>query len=315
MNIIIMGGAGFIGTNLALKLAQRESKERIIIVDTHNEYFHEELFRNYDNIIYEVSLFDSRADYETILKKYKVDIVFNLVSTTFPSNANKNIAQEINSNVEFSSRLFEACVNCQVKRVVFISSGGTVYGINSQCPISEEAPLNPINSYGFQKMSIEKLLYIYKYVYGLEYVICRLSNPYGPYQRPNGLLGVITTFIYKAIKKEPLIVYGDGSVVRDFLYIDDAINCLCKLSFEKLEYEIYNVGSGVGVDINTIISYINEVLGYHSEVIYDKARNVDVPMNYLDVSRYESEFGRIQQVDLREGINITHNYLRLLDAQ
>ena len=121
------------------------------------------------------------------------------------------------------------CIRCGVKKVVFVSSGGTVYGKEVDCPLKEKTATNPISSYGVQKITIEKLLYLYRYMYGLDYRIIRLANPYGPYQRPNGVLGAVTTFTYKALKGDEITVYGDGSVVRDFIYIDDAIRAIMKI--------------------------------------------------------------------------------------
>lgn len=106
---------------------------------------------------------------------------------------------------------------------------GQVYGKEVDCPLKEKTATNPISSYGVQKVTIEKLLYLYRYMYGLDYRIIRLANPYGPYQRPNGVLGAVTTFTYKALKGDKIVVYGDGSVVRDFIYIDDAIRAIMKI--------------------------------------------------------------------------------------
>lgn len=151
------------------------------------------------------------------------------MSTTVPTTSNQHISQELVSNVIFSANLFEACIRCDVKKVVFVSSGGTVYGKEVDCPLKEKTATNPISSYGVQKITIEKLLYLYRYMYGLDYRIIRLANPYGPYQRPNGVLGAVTTFTYKALKGDEITVYGDGSVVRDFIYIDDAIRAIMKI--------------------------------------------------------------------------------------
>ena len=118
-----------------------------------------------------------------------------------------------------------------MKKIIFISSGGTIYG-EGKCPLSEEAPTNPITTYGIQKLTIEKIIYLYSYIHGIDYRIVRMANPYGPYQRPNGKLGAVTTFTYKALKNEMIEIYGDGTNVRDYIYIDDAIAAIINVAMK-----------------------------------------------------------------------------------
>lgn len=147
-----------------------------------------------------------------------------------------------------------------MKKVVFISSGGTVYGKESSCPLSENTPTNPISSYGVQKITIEKLLYLYNYMYGLDYRIIRLANPYEPYQRPDGVLGAVTTFTYKALKGEKINVYGDGSVIRDFIYIQDAVRAIIKVVNGESEHHVFNLGCGYGTSIKKLLETIENLV-------------------------------------------------------
>ena len=221
MKNLLLGAAGFIGTNLAIELA-KNPKNKLTLVDRNKDYFKTVVKMNIGNINVMESNLTFDMDFDSILKGQ--DVVYHLVSTTVPTTSNQHISQELVSNVIFSANLFEACIRCGVEKVVFISSGGTVYGKESDCPLKEKTATNPISSYGVQKITIEKLLYLYRYMYGLDYRIIRLANPYGPYQRPNGVLGAVTTFTYKALQGEDITVYGDGSVVRDFIYADAAGN-------------------------------------------------------------------------------------------
>lgn len=308
MNITILGAAGFIGTNLSLNLA-RDQKNNLLLVDQNLDYFARELKNNYDNIKMIESDFDKTTDFEKILEGQ--DIVYHLVSTSIPSNSNMKISEELTSNVVTTAVLLDACVKMNIKRLVFISSGGTVYGKSISCPINEDESLKPISSYGLQKVTIEKLLYLYRYIYGLDYRIIRLSNPYGPYQRPNGVLGALTTFTYKALSNDEITVYGDGSVVRDYIYIDDAIRAILNIVNSDSSYKLYNIGCGYGTSINQLLTIISESLGRKLNVKYTQGRKVDVPVNYLDISRFEREFGKIQTVSLSEGIHKTADFLRL----
>lgn len=306
MNILILGAAGFIGTNLTLNLSKNKD-DKITLVDKNKEYFVNIEKKCLKNVtIKEVSL-DEKMDFSILDGQ---DIVYHLVSSNVPTTSNQHISLDIQANVLFSSYLFDACVEHSVKKVVFISSGGTVYGKEATCPLSEETPTNPISSYGIQKITIEKLLYLYNYMYGLDYRIIRLANPYGPYQRPNGVLGAVTTFTYKAIKREEIQVYGDGSVVRDYIYIDDAINAIIKVVNGENKHHTFNLGCGYGTSIKELLLTIEKALGIELKIVYRAGRTVDVPVNYLDISRYEKYYGKLNPISLEEGIKRTAKFMK-----
>ncbi|WP_406545443.1 NAD-dependent epimerase/dehydratase family protein [Succinimonas sp.] len=307
MNIIILGGAGFIGTNLAISLS-KDKYNITQLVDKQLEYFVNIKSLNLPNMVYKCSPLSVNCDYDDLIKKQ--DVVYHLLSTTVPTTSNQHISEELNENVTLSAKIFEACVRQSVKKVVFISSGGTVYGKESECPLNEKTPTNPITAYGLQKITIERLLYLYNYMYGLDYRIIRLSNPYGPYQRPNGVLGAVTTFTYKALKGEDIQVYGDGSVVRDFIYIDDAVKGIQTIVNGTDRHHTFNLGCGYGTSIKQVLDTIERTLGIAVKVKYTEARKVDVPVNYLDITRYETAYGSLNPLTLEEGIKNTAKFMK-----
>ena len=307
MRVLLLGAAGFIGTNLTIELAKKREDE-ITLVDKKKDFFMPINNMHLNNIhIVEASL-TVDMDFDSILKDQ--DVVYHLVSTTVPTTSNQHISQELVSNVIFSANLFEECIRCGVKKVVFISSGGTVYGKEVDCPLKEKTATNPISSYGVQKITIEKLLYLYRYMYGLDYRIIRLANPYGPYQRPNGVLGAVTTFTYKALKGDEITVYGDGSVVRDFIYIDDAIRAIMKIVNGENKHRTFNLGCGYGTSIKQVLETIEKALGIKLNVSYLEGRRVDVPVNYLDISRYEKYYGALNPISLEDGIKKTADFMK-----
>ena len=306
MRILILGAAGFIGTNLVIELA-KDKKNIITVVDRDRLFFKSIEDLNISNLSIVQSDLLMETDYEELVCGQ--DIVYHLLSTTVPTTSNQQISEELKANVILSANLFEACIKQKVKKVVFISSGGTVYGKESKCPLSEKTPTNPITSYGIQKVSIEKLLYLYNYVHGLDYRIVRLANPYGPYQRPNGVLGAVTTFTYKALKNEEIIVYGDGSVVRDFIFIDDAIRGIQKIANGDSMYHIFNLGCGYGTSIKQVLNTIEKVLDVRLNIKYTEARKVDVPVNYLDINRFETAYGSLNPISLEDGIKNTAEFM------
>lgn len=306
MKITIIGAAGFIGTNLT-KALLKNPENSLRVVDNDIKYFTNLTDSELSRCEVLASTFDVNTDFNTLVRDQ--DIVYHLVSTTVPSTSNQHIPQELVANVVATSMLLEACVSEKVRRIVFMSSGGTVYGQDEQSPIIEESVTTPISSYGLQKITIEKLMYLYNYMYGLDYRVIRLANPYGPYQRPNGVLGAVTTFTYKALHDEPITVYGDGSVIRDFIFIDDAIAAIIKIAESDCDERVFNVGSGSGTSIAQLLDAISVSLHKKLNVNYQASRPVDVPINFLNVNRFQHLFGPIVHVSLTEGIKKTALFL------
>lgn len=307
MNVSILGAAGFIGTNLAIHLSKLDNIN-LTLVDKSKELFAHINKLELKNIKIMESDFSEDIDFDSLLLGQ--DIVYHLVSTTVPTTSNQYIPQELKANVVTSAKLFEACVRCGVGKVAFISSGGTVYGKESACPLNEDTATYPISSYGIQKVTIEKLLYLYHYMYNLDYRVIRLANPYGPYQRPNGMLGAVSTFTYKALRDEEIVVYGDGSVIRDFIYIDDAVKGIVNIVNGENKHRIFNLGSGYGTDIKTVLNTIQRALNKSLNISYKKGRRVDLSVNYLDISRYEKAYGDLDPIQLFDGVLKTANFMK-----
>lgn len=307
MKVLLLGAAGFIGTNLTLKLAE-DTGNQLTLVDRDRLFFEPIHKMNLKNITIIESDFSEKTDFDKILSGQ--EIVYHLASTNIPTTSNQQIPEELSANIVVTARMLEACVRCGVKKVVFISSGGTVYGNVPECPLHEDLATNPISSYGIQKITIEKLLYLYQYMHGLDYRVVRLANPYGPYQRPNGLLGAVTTFTYKALRNEEILVYGDGRVVRDFIYIDDAVRGIVTIANGESKYKTFNLGCGYGTSIKEVLEIIHEALDVDEKIIYQDARKVDVAENYLDISRYEKEYGSLNPLSMREGVLLTAEFLK-----
>ncbi len=307
MRIVLLGATGFIGTNLTIKLAEDPANDIVVVGRNRAHYKDIESF-GFENVRFVRSDLTTETGFDELVGG--ADTVYHLLCSIVPTTSNIHIPEELRTNVLLSANLFEACVRQGVRKVVFLSSGGTVYGREAKCPITEDTPTNPITSYGVQKITIEKLLYLYNYMYGLDYRIVRLSNPYGPYQRPNGILGAVTTFTYKALRGEEIKVYGDGSVVRDFIFIDDAVRGILKIVNGETEHRTYNLGSGYGTSIKTVLQTIEDVLGTRLIVNFSDARPVDVPVNYLDIQRFEKAFGKLNPLDLGTGIGMTAEFMR-----
>ena len=274
MNYLLLGGTGFLGSNLAIALARGED-HTVTVTGRSAASFAPLQALGLEALRFRAGEMTPEAEYESLVAEQ--DVVFHLVSTTVPATANQHIAQEL---------------TC--------AAG----------PIPETAPTDPISSYGVQKLTIEKLLQLFHHMYALDYRIVRLANPYGPYQRPNGIQGLVTNLTYRALRGETVQVYGDGSVVRDYLYVDDAVRGILNIAGDEPGERLYNLGSGTGTSILGVIAAIEHVLGIRLPIEYRPARSVDVPVNVLDISRYERRFGPLQPLGLEEGIARTADFLR-----
>ena len=292
MNNLILGSSGFIGRNLRKKLEQR--KESVTLFD---RFIDEDTRALYKNRCF-CGEFSETTKFDEILEG--VDRVYHLISTTIPSS-NIPIVDEIRQNINPTIQLLESCVRNHVKDIIFVSSGGTVYGKTRMVPFREEDETDPICSYGIQKLMIEKYLYLYHHLYGLHYKVVRLANPYGPGQNPNGIQGAVTTFTYKAVADDLIKIYGNGKVVRDYIYIDDAIEGILNIADNK-KYDVVNLGCGQGYDLIKVIQTLEDILDKKLHVEYSPGRKVDVPFNVLNIDRY-NEISQHHRFDtLEEGI-------------
>ncbi len=304
MNILLIGATGFIGTNLALKLSNGNDKLFLLSMKIDNEY--KELFID-KNVEFIETNITNETNFDSITKN--IDTVYHLFCSCVPANSNLNIKKNIINDVEITINLLDSMVKNNSKKIIFISSGGAIYGNNNFAP-NETTPTNPITAYGIQKNTIEKLLFMYQYNYGLDYRIIRLSNPYGKYQKPNSGQGLISTFVYNAMNNLELNIYGDGTNVRDYIYIDDAINGIINIAGDNSLYKIYNLGSGKGTSINEIVNYIKIYVNSDVDIKNTDKRISDVKSIILEISRYAKEFGNPVNIDIEKGIKDLYKHLK-----
>jgi UDP-glucose 4-epimerase len=229
-----------------------------------------------------------------------MDYVFHMICTSLP--ANENAIAEIEENVLPTLRLLEACQQNAVRKVVFISSGGSVYGPGKTDRIPETHPTEPICPYGIHKLGLEKYLHAYWHLYGMDYAVMRLSNPYGERQNPSKPQGVIAAFIARTLSGQPVEIWGDGSIVRDFVYEwDVAKAAVCLADYQGPE-KVFNIGSGRGYSLNEVIGIIEQAADRKVNKRMRPGRRQDVPVNILDITKAQQVLGWQPEVDLTEGI-------------
>ncbi|MGE4369100.1 MAG: NAD-dependent epimerase/dehydratase family protein [Burkholderiaceae bacterium] len=293
---LVLGGCGFIGRHLALALAQQG--EHVAVADiVPPPAALAEIIPAFHTVSPEFS------DWSSLLDAY--DVIHHCAWSTIPRTANENPLKDIDDNLKGLVRLLEAMRPFPGKRLVFASSGGTVYGRLRQIPVPEDHPLAPITAYGASKVSAETYLGFYRGCYGIDCRVARISNPFGAGQNPRGGQGAVSTFLFQALQNEEITIWGDGSVVRDYIHIADLVAGLVRLSevsFPDNEtLPVFNIGSGHGVSLNAIIDTLRTRLQLHPQVTYLPGRAFDVPVSVLDITKAESVLGWHPRLSLEEG--------------
>jgi UDP-glucose 4-epimerase len=251
---------------------------------------------------------------EVLSALQEADTVFHLVHTTVPGSSMAAPSYDVESNVAASVRWLSRLGETGVRRIIFVSSGGTVYGLPQKNIMDENHPTDPICSYGISKLAIEKYLAMYATMAGVDYLILRPSNVYGEGQHQHHGQGVIGVLIDRALHGQPLEVWGTGEHVRDYLYITDLIEALSRLRTYAGPRRVFNVSSGKGYSILDIIEILGRQLGQLPEVKHISPRGYDVPVNVLDSSLLRSEMGWKPRVMLEEGIARLVRWLRAKDS-
>ncbi|MFC5531030.1 NAD-dependent epimerase/dehydratase family protein [Cohnella yongneupensis] len=304
MNCLVLGGGGFIGTHICEGLL-REGHHVRVLGRTQPDKANKLILDNVEWIMGDFS------NLETIKKSMmNIDIIFHLVSTTNPKTSNDSPIIDMSSNVIPTLQLLDAAKDQGIKKIIFASSGGTVYGKPSIIPIPETHPTFPTSSYGIHKLTVEKYLHMYFELYGLDYSVMRISNPYGEGQLPDRGQGVVATFLNRSLKNEKIEIWGDGSVIRDYIYISDVVSAAIKLLDYEGKEKIFNIGSGVGKTLIELIEIIEHVANTTLNVNYIGGRKLDVPVNVLDIQRAKKLLLWEPKMSLFEGIERTKLMLK-----
>jgi UDP-glucose 4-epimerase len=238
-----------------------------------------------------------------------VDLVVHLASGSLPQSSNRNPHDDVGVNLLGALNLLEASRSAGVQRLLVVSSGGTVYGIPQQVPISEDHPTDPLCSYGITKLAIEKYVALYRQLHGLDGLVLRLANPYGERQRLDASQGVVPVFLGRALRFEPLEIWGDGSTVRDFLHISDVVSALLAACRYEGPERLFNIGSGTGLSLRELVSLLEQELERSLEVHYQEGRSFDVPTNVLCIDRANHCLGWRPKVTAVEGLHRFHQSL------
>lgn len=239
------------------------------------------------------------------------EVVFHLLGGSTPESSNADPLSDLNAGAGGTLSLLEICRAEGVRKIVFASSGGTVYGIPRAVPILETAATDPISAYGVNKLAVEKYLHLYRFLHGIDHAILRISNPFGRYQNPWRRQGLVASTMLKLMTGAEVEIWGDGSVVRDYIYIDDLIDIFLRATLYEGPVRVFNAGSGVGMTVNEVVDGVARVLGVaEPRKIYKPSRPADVPVNVLDITRARTELGWAPATPWHEAVRATEGWLR-----
>ena len=305
MKVVIFGGGGFIGSSIADRLLLDGHELRIFERPRVASY---RKFAESERVEWVAGDLSSIHDVSDAISG--VDIVLHLVSTTLPKSSNDDPIYDVQSNVVATLQMLNAMVAHNVRKIVFISSGGTVYGKPMYLPIDENHPTDPLVSYGITKLAIEKYLQMYSHLYGIRAITLRVANPYGERQRIETAQGAVGVFLHHALKGLPIEIWGDGSVTRDYLHVSDVAEAFVRAMDYSGTKSFFNISSGAGTSLNELIGMLEDVTGKPVKVRYLPSRSFDVPVSVLSNDLARDELKWTPSISMRDGIARTAEWMK-----
>ncbi|MEQ8267713.1 MAG: NAD-dependent epimerase/dehydratase family protein [Parvibaculum sp.] len=296
---LVLGAGGFIGLNLARRLAAAGQSV--------TGYGHPPRFPGaLEGVNWiEGDLADTARIEKTLPE---IDCVIHLASSSTPATSDRDPIADIDENLISTVKLLQAMVNAGTRRIVFLSSGGTIYGVPEIVPTPETAPTDPSCAYGIVKLAIEKYIRLFHKRHGLEYASLRVSNPFGPYQTVTRQQGVVASFISKAIAGEVIEIWGDGSAERDFLFIDDLVEAICAAAGHPAPAHTLNIGSGEGRKISDVLRAVEAIHGHPINAVFRPEQPAGVPASILDIAKARDVLGWQPKVKWEAGLEQTYSW-------
>ena len=301
MKVLVTGGAGFIGSHV-VDLFVAEGHQ-VVVVDDLSTGKGENL--NHEARFYRVDIRSSEL--EKVFATEKPEVISHHAAK---ANVRESMEKPIlyaEVNILGSLNLLELSRKYGVRKIIYASTGGAVYGEPQYLPVDEDHPINPLDPYGASKHHVEHYLYLYRANYGLAYTVLRYPNVYGPRQDPYGEAGVVAIFAHQMLQNRQAVINGSGEQERDFVYVGDVARSNL-LALERGDGGIYNLGSGIGTSINEIFDRLKAITGYQGDKVHGPPKPGEVFKIRLDASRAREELGWVPQISLEEGLRRTVEY-------
>jgi UDP-glucose 4-epimerase len=300
---VVIGANGFIGSHLVDGLVRAGHQVRAF-----DRFSSRAPTFATDGVDVRVGEFLSRSDVDMAVRGQ--DYVFHFLSTTTPATAEADPTLDIRTNLAQTVELLESCVSADVKRFYFASTGGAIYGQQGKGLYSEDDRALPISPYAIGKLAIEQYLRYFKATHGLESTVFRISNPYGTRQHPNKKQGLIPIALRQILAGRPVVQFGDGSMVRDYVYVEDIVKMIVPLVGRDPIHDVYNLGSGVGRTVTEVFDSLRSATGMDFAIETRPTPPTFVDRVVLDTSRFRTEFGDYELTPLDEGVRTTFEEMK-----
>jgi UDP-glucose 4-epimerase len=303
LNILITGGAGFIASHIAD--AYIAEGHNVVIVDNLSGGVLENI--NAKARFYQLDIRSEKL--EDVFQKEKIDIVNHHAAQMDVRRSVADPKFDASVNVLGGINLFESARKHRVKKIIFSSTGGAIYGEQDYFPADEEHPMRPLSPYGITKLCTEKYLFFYKAVYGINHIILRYANVYGPRQNPHGEAGVVAIFCNKMLLGEKPFINGDGKQTRDYTFVGDVVNANL-LALKHDGSAIYNVGTSIESDVNKLFCELRNHLNPSCPEQHAQAKAGEQQRSVISFKKIEQELGWHPTVQLDEGLRLTAEYFK-----
>ena len=296
MRMLVTGGAGFIGSHVVDRLVQLGHEVAVLdnLSTGKREFLHPKAR------FFECDLTDREA-VERCMAEWKPEIVDHHAAQIDVRHSVSDPLHDARTNILGGIELLQSCRRHRVRKFIYASTGGAIYGEGRSLPATEDHPINPESPYGASKHTLEHYLYIWKLLHGLDYTVLRYPNVYGPRQNPHGEAGVNAIFIGLMLHGKAPKIFGTGDQLRDYVYVGDIVEANV-LALDRGSGEMCNIGSGVGVSVNQIFRELKSLLGFQGEAIYEAPRPGEVQRIYLDAARAQRVLGWRPQTSFRDGL-------------
>lgn len=304
MKVLVTGGAGFIGSHVVDALLARG--HAVVVVDNLSSGRRANLDPRARLI--ELDIRDPRLP--EVFAQERPDWAAHLAAQIDVRRSMADPLFDADVNVRGSLNVLEGARQAGVRRMVYISTGGAVYGEPEYLPVDERHAINPLSPYGASKHAVEHYLFLYRANYGLDYVVLRYPNVYGPRQDPHGEAGVMAIFTNRLRRGEPVTINGDGEQTRDFTYVGDCARAAALAFATPAAAGIYNIGTGVPTSINQVFATLRDLTQYPHAAQYGPAKLGETRHIHLDAGRARAELGWRPEVDLRAGLAQTLAYFQ-----
>ena len=304
MRILVTGGAGFIGSNVADRFVALGHE--VAVLDDLSTGFREFVPRAARFV--ETDVTDAEA-LGRFFAEWRPEVVSHHAAQIDVRKSVDDPVRDARINLLGGIQLLQACTRHGVRKVLYASTGGALYGEGRKLPATEDHPVNPESPYGASKHSLEHYLYLWKLLHGLDYTVLRYPNVYGPRQNPHGEAGVNAIFIGLMLEGKRPRIFGTGDQLRDYVFVEDIVEASV-LALSRGSGETVNIGSGVGVSVNLIFSELKSILGFEGDAIYEGPRPGEIQRIYLDATRAREVLGWKPRVGFREGLEKTVAWAR-----